>query len=55
MCFRQLGNEKTRHKDTKKRIVNDTSGDKMFDRLVVSATSYQTKFKSRIYRGTLCG
>ena len=30
-------------------------GDKMFDRLVVSATSYQTKFKSRIYRGTLCG
>jgi hypothetical protein len=30
-------------------------GNKMFDRLIVVAASYQTKFKSRIYKGTICG
>jgi hypothetical protein len=30
-------------------------GEKMFDRLLIAATSYQTDFKSKIYNRTLCG
>ncbi|MCL2132677.1 MAG: IS1595 family transposase, partial [Lentimicrobiaceae bacterium] len=30
-------------------------GEKMFDRLMLVATSYQTDFKSRIYNRTHCG
>ena len=30
-------------------------GEKMFDRLVLVATSYQTDFKSKIYNRMLCG
>jgi hypothetical protein len=36
-------------------LTDDILEEKLFDRLVLAAISYNTKFKSRIYNGTVCG